>query len=120
MAVFKRKNKNGTISYGYDFRDRGTKSRYRKIVPLARTNWDVEQAELKTKKELLERRHGVEEKGKQLLSEFLDQVYLPWSKVNKKSWRDDAYMLPMLKEYFEEKPCARFPLRWSRSSRTIG
>jgi hypothetical protein len=33
---------------------------------------------------------------------------VPWSKANKKSWRDDAYMLPMLKEYFEGKLCERF------------
>src|SRR5437773_3451200 len=83
MPVFKRKNKNGTISYGYDFRDRLTNTRYRKIVPLARTKWDAEQAEIKAKQELFEKRYGVEEKGTDLLSEFLDQVYLPWSKTNK-------------------------------------
>ena len=97
------KNKNGTISYGYYFRDRVTKQRYRKIVPLARTKWDAEQAEIKAKQEIFDKRHGLEEKGKDLLSSFLDDVYLPWSKANKKSWRDDAYMLPMLKEYFEGK-----------------
>ena len=93
MSVFKKKNKNGTTSYGYDFRDRVTGTRYRKIVPLARTKWDAEQAETVAKKELFEKRFGVEEKGTALLSEFLDEVYLPWSKANKKSWRDDAYML---------------------------
>jgi integrase len=103
MSVFKVKNKNGTISYGYYFRDRVTKQRYRKIVPLARTKWDAEQAEIKAKQEIFDKRHGLEEKGKDLLSSFLDDVYLPWSKANKKSWRDDAYMLPMLKEYFEGK-----------------
>ena len=103
MSVFKKKNKNGTTSYGYDFRDRVTGTRYRKIVSLARTKWDAEQAETAAKKELFEKRFGVEEKGTALLSEFLDEVYLPWSKTNKKSWRDDAYMLPMLKQYFEGK-----------------
>ena len=103
MSIFKVKNKNGTISYGYYFRDRVTKQRYRKIVPLARTKWDAEQAEIKAKQEIFDKRHGLEEKGKDLLSTFLDEVYLPWSKANKKSWRDDAYMLPMLKEYFEGK-----------------
>jgi integrase len=28
---------------------------------------------------------------------------LPWSKVNKKSWRDDVYIIPMLKAYFDGK-----------------
>jgi len=50
-----------------------------------------------------DKRLAAEEKGKDLLSAFLDEVYLPWSKANKKSWRDDAYMRPMLKEYFEGK-----------------
>ena len=103
MSVFKKKNKNGTTSYGYDFRDRATNARYRKIVSLARTKWDAEQAELKAKQELFEKRYAVEEKGTDLFSDFLDQVYLPWSKTNKKSWRDDSYMLPMLKSYFEGK-----------------
>lgn len=103
MSVFKRKNKNGTISYGYYFRDRVTKKRYRKIVPLARTKWDAEQAEIKAKKEIFERRYGVVEKGTDLLSDFFDQSYLPWSKANKKSWQDDVYMAPMIKEYFKGK-----------------
>src|SRR2546430_8294398 len=77
MPIFKRKNKNGTISYGYDFRDRGSNARYRKIVPLARTKWDADQAEIKAKRELFEKRHGIEEKGTILLSDFLDQDYLP-------------------------------------------
>jgi len=42
-----------------------------------------EQAETAAKKELFEKRFGVEEKGTALLSEFLDEVYLPWSKLTK-------------------------------------
>ena len=55
MSVFKKKDKNGTTSYGYDFRDRVTGTRYRKIVSLARTKWDAEQAETVAKKELFEK-----------------------------------------------------------------
>lgn len=66
MSVFKKKNKNGTTS----FRDRVTGTRYRKIVSLARTKWDAELAETAAKKELFEKRFGVEEKGTALLSEF--------------------------------------------------
>ena len=78
MSIFKVKNKNGTISYGYYFRDRVTKQRYRKIVPLAHTKWDAEQAEIKAKQEIFDKRHGLDEKGKDLLSSFLDDVYLHW------------------------------------------
>lgn len=64
---------------------------------------DAEQAEIKAKKEIFERRYGAVEKGTDLLSDFLEQVYLPWSKANKKSWQDDVYMAPMLKECFKGK-----------------
>jgi len=53
--------------------------------------------------EIFEKRFELEQKGTDLLSDFLDDVYLPWSKVNKKSWRDDVYMVPMLKAHFEGK-----------------
>ena len=33
------------------------------IAPLAPTNWDAEQAEIKAKQELFEKRYGVEQKG---------------------------------------------------------
>jgi hypothetical protein len=107
MSVFKKKNKNGTISYGYDFRDRETNTRHRKIVSLARTKWDAEQAEVKAKKDVFEKRYGVEEKGTDLLSDFLDQVYLPWSKANKKSWRDDSLYDPYVENLFRGKGIAR-------------
>ena len=72
-------------------------------MPLPRTKWDAEQAEIKAKQEIFDKRLGIEEKGTDLLSDFFDQVYLPWSKANKKSWRDDSYTAPMLKQYFEGK-----------------
>jgi len=77
--------------------------RYRGALPEARTKQQAEQAESKIKQEIFEKRFEVEEKGIDLRSDFLDDVYLPWSKVNKKSWRDDVYMVPMLKAYFEGK-----------------
>jgi integrase len=97
MSVYKRGTK-GT-HWHYYFRVRGV--RYRGGIPEARTKQQAEQAEFKLKREVFEERFGIEQKGTDLLSDFLDDVYLPWSKVNKKSWRDDAYMLPMLKAHFE-------------------
>ena len=77
--------------------------RYRGSLPEARTKQQAEQAESKIKQEIFEKRFELEQKGTDLLSDFLDDVYLPWSKVNKKSWRDDVYMVPMLKAHFEGK-----------------
>ena len=68
---------------------------------------------------IFEKRFELELKGTYLLSDFLDDVYLPWSKVNKKSWRDDVYMVPMLKAHFEGKRCEIFQLSWSRGSKLI-
>lgn len=67
-------------SYGYHFRDLMTGARYRKIVPLARTKWDAERAEIAAKKELFEKRFGVEEKGTVLFSEFARTSCLFWTK----------------------------------------
>jgi len=82
MSVYKR-GKKGT-HWHYYFRVRGV--RYRGSLPEARTKQQAEQAESKIKQELFEKRFEVEQKGTDLLSDFLDDVYLPWSKVNKKSW----------------------------------
>src|SRR5690348_9918332 len=99
MSVYKR-GKKGT-HWHYYFRVRGV--RYRGSLPEARTKQQAEQAESKIKQEIFEKRFELEQKGTDLLSDFLDDVYLPWSKVNKKSWRDDVYMVPMLKAHFEGK-----------------
>ncbi len=32
--------------------------------------------------------------------DFVDRVYLPWAKTNKRSWKDDEYKLPVLKAFF--------------------
>src|SRR5687768_12763982 len=98
MSVYKRGK--GT-HWHYYFRVRGV--RYRGSLPETRTKQQAEQAESKIKQGIFEKRFEVEQKGTDLLSDFLDDVYLPWSKVNKKSWRDDVYMVPMLKGYFEGK-----------------
>lgn len=86
MSVYKRGKKGA--HWHYYFRVRGV--RYRGSLPEARTKQQAEQAESKIKQEIFEKRFEVEQKGTDLLSDFLDDVYLPWSKVNKKSWRDDV------------------------------
>src|ERR1051325_591255 len=107
MSVYKRGTK-GT-HWHYYFRVRGV--RYRGAIPEARTKQQAEQAESKIKQEIFEKRFEVQQKGTDLLSDFLDDVYLPWSKVNKKSWRDDACNIPMLKAYFEGKALREIPVQ---------
>src|SRR5918999_4295065 len=75
MSVYKR-GKKGT-HWHYYFRVRGV--RYRGVITEARTKQQAEQAESKIKQEIFEKRFEVEQKGTDLLSDFLDDVYLPWS-----------------------------------------
>jgi integrase len=75
----------------------------RGVIPEARTKWEAEQAEIKLKREVFENRYGLRRMGKDKLSEFIDETFLPWSRLNKRSWRDDEYIGATLKKYFGGK-----------------
>jgi len=85
--------------YHFTFRTRGR--RYRGAIPEARTKWQAEQAELRIRQDVYEGRFGKTEVGTRKFCEFIDHVYLPWAKTNKRSWRDDHYKLPVLKAFFQ-------------------
>jgi integrase len=97
MAIRKRGKK-----YYYDFTLKGY-PRMRGVISEARTKWEAEQAEIKLKRDVFENRYDLRQAGKETLSNFIDEVFLPWSKVNKRSWRDDVYITTMLKGYFHGK-----------------
>src|ERR1700694_1590756 len=82
MSVYKR-GKKGT-HWHYYFRVRGV--RYRGAIPEARTKWEAEQAESKIKREIFENRFGQVDLGSEKLAAFIETVFLPWSKSNKRSW----------------------------------
>ena len=84
--------------YHYSFRIRG--KRYRGSLPEVRKKWEAEQAELRIRQEIFEGRFGKTELGTSKFSDFVDRVYLPWAKANKRSWKDDEYKLPVLKTFF--------------------
>jgi len=99
MSVYKRGRK-GT-HWHYYFRVRGV--RYRGALPEARTKWDAEQAESKLKQDIFEGKFGKLDAGTMKLSDFIDDIYMPWAKTNKKSWLNDHYNSFVLKEYFGSK-----------------
>src|SRR5258708_3354102 len=37
------------------------------------------------------------------LSDFIDEVYMPWAKANKRSWKGDECYAEVLKQYFKGK-----------------
>src|SRR5216683_263651 len=99
MSVYKR-GKNGT-HWHYYFRVRGV--RYRGSIPEARTKWEAEQAESKIRQEVFEGRFGLVHSGTMKLSDFIDEIYMPWAKANKRSWKGDECYAEVLKQYFKGK-----------------
>ncbi|HYX28118.1 MAG TPA: site-specific integrase [Pyrinomonadaceae bacterium] len=99
MSVYKR-GKKGT-HWHYYFRVRGV--RYRGSIPEARTKWEAEKAESKIKQDIFEGRFGKIETGTMKLKDFIDDIYMPWAKANKKSWLNDHYNKVILKDYFGNK-----------------
>jgi integrase len=85
--------------YHFTFNVRGR--RYRGAIPEARTKWQAEQAEGKIRQDVFEGRFGKTDVGDTQVCEFIDRVYLPWAKANKRSWKDDEYKLPVLKAFFQ-------------------
>ena len=99
MPVHKRATK-----WHYAFCIRGV--RYRGAVPEARTKFEAEQAETKIKLSVFEGRYGkqVGEKG---LVEFINDVYLPWARQNKRSWKHDNFRARMIADWFKGKTFAQ-------------
>ena len=85
------------MHFHFSFRIRG--KRYRGALPEARTKWQAEQAESRLRQEVFEGRFGKTQVDAKF-TDFVDRVYLPWAKANKRSWKDDYYKLPVLKAFF--------------------
>lgn len=84
----------------YDFQIKGV--RYRGPIRAARTKEKAKEAENKVRESVFDGTYGRAQIGTRLLSEFIDEVYMPWAKANKRSWQNqDQYTWPVLKEYFE-------------------
>jgi len=76
--------------------------RYRGTLAEARTKQDAKDAEAAIRREVYEGVYG-KPKGEGSFIEYAEQVFLPWSKANKRSWKTDAINVEVLKQYFEGK-----------------
>src|SRR5438128_7511681 len=76
--------------------------RYRESIPEARTKVEAEAVEVQKKREVYDGRYG-KPTGNQDFEKFVSEAYLPWSKLNKRSWYDDQLITNMLCEYFRGK-----------------
>lgn len=97
----KHRHSGDCMHYHYAFRLSG--NRYRGSIPEARTKWEAEQAESKIKQSVFDHSYGTVESGADKIEDFIDEVFLPWSKTNKRSWKNDEYGAPVIKKHFEGK-----------------
>jgi hypothetical protein len=95
MAIRKRGRK-----YSYDFMIEGI--RYRQSVPEARNKAQAEQAETQAKHEVFQGRYG-RPTGAHCLAQFAKDIYLPWAKDTKLSWKSDASHVQVICDYFGKR-----------------
>ena len=76
--------------------------RYRGAFKTARTKAQAEEAERKVLNEIHEGTHG-KTKAKETFKEFVDNIYIPWAKTNKRSWKMDVYRLKAVLAFFGKK-----------------
>jgi integrase len=88
----------------YAFTIRGV--RYRASIPEARTKYEAEQAEIEAKKEVFEGKYGRPSGGRGVV-DFVERVYKPWARDNKRSWKNEEYCLPTITEWFGGKTFAQ-------------
>jgi integrase len=86
--------------FHYDFRIRT--QRYRGAIPEARTKAEAEQAEVKIKTWIYERKFGKISASKNF-TEFVNGTYLPWARANKRSSRDDELHASVFCRHFGKK-----------------
>src|SRR5207245_10014850 len=77
--------------------------RYQESNTETSTKWEEEQAESKIKQEIFECRFGQLYLGSEKLADFIEKVFLPWAKANKRSWKHDEFRCQTLREYFGGK-----------------
>jgi integrase len=99
MAVKRVLNQN-TKTWFYDFRIRGT--RYRGAIPEARNKEQAEKAETRIRNDIFEGRFGGVCSSSKLKG-FVQDVFLPWAKANRKSWNKDAPRVAPIVEFFGNK-----------------
>ncbi len=80
--------------------------RYRGAFKTARTKAQAEEAYLKALNQIHEGTYGTGRRSK-TLKEFVEQVYVPWAKNNKRSWKSDLSMLKPLLNSFGKKPLSQ-------------
>jgi integrase len=80
--------------------------RYRGAFKTARTKAQAEEAYLQVLTQIHEGTYGTGRRSK-TLRDFVEQIYIPWAKNNKRSWKSDQSMLKPILEYLGKKPLSQ-------------
>ena len=108
MAVWKRYNgkrikgegPKGKGTWIVEFRLRG--HYIKQAIPEARTKEEAIQAQTKIKRDIFDDKYN-RAAGNKDFTEFVDEVFVPWARVSKRSWQDDEERARPLKEFFNGK-----------------
>ena len=99
-AIYQRKTKNGKIRWYLDYRD-GNGDRTQKVAPLATSKEEAVVALRNELQKTFDGKHSVERKKRKIkLKEFADMFIENYSKVNKRSWKDDEERLKWVNDLF--------------------
>ena len=88
----------------YDFRIR--RSRYRGVIPEARTKAQAETAEVRIRNQVFDRKYNTQA-DTLTLAEFIENVYLPWARLNKRRPINDELYCKTFREFFGKKTFAQ-------------
>jgi hypothetical protein len=104
MAVYKRtwKRPDGSTASCWYFHKTINGVRWRDRIPTARTKAQAEEAERQILAEIHAGTYG-KPQGNMLLKEFVERVFVPWSRENKDSWRSDLSRLKPILDFFGKK-----------------
>ena len=75
----------------------------KEAIPEARTRKQAEQVETQIRQAIFDRKYN-KASAVTRFSNFFDNVFLPWAKENKRSWKDDEQRGVLLKEFFKDSP----------------
>src|SRR5438067_4611160 len=109
MAVYKRYNgkrikpsdpnwDSGTWVVEFNLRGH----RVKEAIPEAQTKKQAEQVETQIRQAIFDRKYN-RASAVTRFSEFVDGVFLPWARENKRSWEDDEQRSGKLKEFFGQR-----------------
>src|SRR5262249_35273995 len=87
----------------YDFRVR--KTRYRGVIPEARTKAQAETAEVKIRNKIFDRKYNTQA-DTVTVAEFIREVYLPYARVNKRHPVNDEMHCRTILAFFAKKTFA--------------